>query len=864
VTLAADGASGTQQIGTGGKAMCVSASRGAPLAAVGALLLSAHCVARSSSPAPLTADVPLHLESHLDAAKIEGSAAPVDPPRPVEWRFDQPQPAWKAALPFNPTLAPASLSRTEDALRVRLAADSTYPKTGNGTLRGYVAIDLPDWRRDDWGHVVVRARTAEKVSQIGIGFNGREGVATPVGNPSPFRFSGESTAIIRDGSAQTYLLRADWWRDSGPDQASQPLGPPWQRLGLSFVADEPASIDILSVSVIPKEADYTTPVGSRSEARGRVYRSALYTHAPGTLAYRVRIPEGGRLDVGLGVLRTDAPVTFRVTAAPDAGETVRLFEERVADIERWTDRSIDVSSLAGRIVTLTLATDADRSGTVALWGAPTVRGTPTSSSTGGASSGRPNVVFYVIDGGGADFMSVYGYHRRTTPTLERLASEGAVFERVYSNSSWTRPSTASFMTGLQNSVMGGVRGMGPTPVPEQAVTMAEHMHRAGYQTAVFTANPNAGTLGNLQRGVDLFREDWDDFSSAGGGRNHKESSRFLNEGFWKWRQEFPGEPYWAHFQPTDVHEEFPAVSPFAGLFVGPDDLRTWKEWKERLQPLGGHDVYSDAWKKTGISRTAFFSIQQGLYDETMAHNDYQLGRLVDRLKATGAWDRTLLVVGADHSTLAAGHDMGLALSETLPPPWGPMPNDDDVSPMFRPTVSRVPLIVVWPGHIRGGQRFAGPVSMIDVLPTLLDLVGLPPAEASQGQSLAPLLRGTTGWQPRPVILDEFNVRPQTGKLGGMIEIVDGQWGASLEINPDPDLKPEVRRPVPLLLYDLWKDPMCLQSVHDQHPDLVAKYTKILTAQFEAHQALAQRFTGGHAAPLTPAQLRTLRSLGYIR
>jgi arylsulfatase A-like enzyme len=246
----------------------------------------------------------------------------------------------------------------------------------------------------------------------------------------------------------------------------------------------------------------------------------------------------------------------------------------------------------------------------------------------------------------------------------------------------------------------------------------------------------------------------------------------------------------------------------------------------------------------------------------MAHNDYQLGRLVDRLKATGAWDRTLLVVGADHSTSAAMDDMGLALSETLPPRWGT--NADFPSPMFRPSVSRVPLIVVWPGHIRGGQRFAGPVSMIDVLPTLLDLVGLPPAEASQGQSLAPLLRGTTGWQPRPVILDEFTIRPQTGKLGGLIEIVDGQWGASLEINPDPDRKPEERRPVPLLLYDLWKDPMCLQSVHEQHPDLVAKYTKVLTAQFEAHQALAQRFTVGHAAPLTPEQLRTLRSLGYIR
>ncbi len=815
-----------------------------------AVLAGMPACAGSRAAPPLTADIPLHLEDHLDAATVEGSEVPADPPKAVEWRFDQPQPDWKAAVPWNPTVAPPSVSRTKDAVRITFTEKTTYPKTSDGTPRGGFALDLPDWRREDWGDVVVRARTSEKASRIGMGFNRREGTATATTAPFAFQFRGDDTPIIRDGSIQTYVLRADW-------SAGQAWTGPWRQIGLWFFADEPASIDILSISVIPKEADYTSaPAGARSEVRGRVYRSALYTHAPGRLAYRIRVPEGGRLDVGLGVLRGDAPVTFRVTATPDGGEPARLFEERYADAERWTQRSVNLSALAGQTVTLTLATDAERSGTVALWGAPTVRRTRGSSTTGAEPPGRPNVIFYVIDGGGADFMSAYGYHRRTTPTLERLASEGALFERAYSNSSWTRPSSASFMTGLQNSVMGGLRGSSRTPVPQQTVTMAEHMHRADYQTAVFTGNPNAGTMSNLQRGVDLFREDWEDFSYLGDGRNHRESSRFLNEGFWSWRQAFPGEPYWVHFQTTDVHEEFPAVSPFAGLFVGPDDLRTWKEWEDRLGKVGGHGVYSDAYKKTGISRTAFFSIHQALYDETMAHNDYQLGRLVDRLKATGEWENTLLIIGADHSTRAAMDDMGIALSDTLPPRWG--------QPMFRPTISHVPLMVVWPGHIRGGQRFTQPVSMIDVLPTVLDLVGLPPPEIGQGQSLVPLMTGKAGWQPRPVILDEFNVHPQTGKLGGLIEIVDGQWGASLEINPDPDRPPEQRRPVPLLLYDLWSDPMCLHSLHETRADLVEKYTKVLTAQFDAHQALAQRFTPGKEAPLTPEQLRTLRSLGYIR
>ncbi len=125
-----------------------------------------------------------------------------------------------------------------------------------------------------------------------------------------------------------------------------------------------------------------------------------------------------------------------------------------------------------------------------------------------------------------------------------------------------------------------------------------------------------------------------------------------------------------------------------------------------------------------------------------------------------------------------------------------------------------------------------------------------------------------GWEPRPVIFDEFYADLETGELSGRIEVVDGRWGASLEINPDPTLNPPWRseepRPAPLLLYDLWNDPMALWSVHEERPDLVEKYTAFLEGQFEAHLALAQYFTPSGEVELTPGQLQTLRSLGYIR
>ena len=159
--------------------------------------------------------------------------------------------------------------------------------------------------------------------------------------------------------------------------------------------------------------------------------------------------------------------------------------------------------------------------------------------------------------------------------------------------------------------------------------------------------------------------------------------------------------------------------------------------------------------------------------------------------------------------------------------------------------------------------------MIDVLPTLLDLLGLPPAEIAQGQSLAPLMLGRDGWEPRPVILDEFYLDSDTGELDGLIEVIDGRWGASLEIGSylygkDGEVPPEARRPVPLLLYDLWNDPMALWSLHEERPELVEKYTAFLEEQFEAHMALSQYSTRSGDVALTPEQLRTLRTLGYIQ
>lgn len=319
------------------------------------------------------------------------------------------------------------------------------------------------------------------------------------------------------------------------------------------------------------------------------------------------------------------------------------------------------------------------------------------------------------------------------------------------------------------------------------------------------------------------------------------------------------------FQTTDVgnHVQTLPEAPFAGLFIEPSRRERYFRWTAQVNDVGGYangmSPYDDSLDQLGIDRIAYYTARRDLYDENLAHNDAQLGRLVEKLRATGEWDNTVLIVASDHGSHS---HQGLGVMDPLPPQWlAPGEGLDWRAPMLS-VMTRIPLVVVWPGRIDGGQRFSDPVSMIDVLSTILDLVGLPQPEIAQGRSLASLLRGEPGWEARPVFLDEFYLDTESGELRGLIEVIDGQWGASLEINQDP--KALVRRPVPLLLFDLWNDPMCLISLHEERPDLVEKYTAVLETQWAAHQALAQRSTPGEASPLTAEQLRTLRSLGYIR
>jgi arylsulfatase A-like enzyme len=781
----------------------------------------------------------LHLADLAAQAQGESGAAPTREPR--VWRFDQPSPEW-IPVPANEQRGSAPVSREQraDALHLVLG--------GAGMVQGGVVCDVEDSPITDWDEIVVRARSNERLSGVAIAYD-----VTPERPPRfPFMMGAEgSVPVFNDGSAQDYALPLE------PREGHPTL----TNIGLFFGAPQPAGIDIISVTLVPRGADFAESRGSRSVTRAGDTRQALYAHLPARLSWRVRVPEGGRLDTGLGCLPGES-VHYTVTA-----DGAKLLDETVTDAAAWKQVSAGLSSMAGREVQLTLAADGPAGG-VALWGAPVVDG---------RAARGPNVIFYVIDGGGADLMSLYGYERPTTPFLEHLAREGTVFERAYSNATWTQASTASFMTSLHHSVLGGLRrGLHSTPVPLRAPTMAEQMRAGGWQTAVFTTNPNSARVIGLQRGVDVM-------SDSDGDNEGAESARMLHDLFWRWRGDYPGGPWWVHFQTTDVHAPNHAAPPYAGLFVSDEEREQLDAWDERLFEEAGElfgttsimGFFDAALARTGVPRQPFFSLQRGLYDETMVQQDTALKDFVAKLKASGEWENTLLVVGSDHGHPAGTFPrFGRGWFDPQPEPWQ--------GALFDPYATRVPLLFVWAGHVPAGQRVTTPVSMIDVLPTMLELAGLPAPEIAQGRSLVGLMRGETTSHP-PVILDEFRVDEATGQLVGNLDVVDGRWGASLEIGPVPAGSDPARgrHSVPaggrwgavhpwfaeaprLLLYDLQEDPWVLKAVNDAHPELVKKYEQLLRRDWEAQQALATQFLEAGDAALDPEQLEQLQQLGYIR
>jgi arylsulfatase len=350
------------------------------------------------------------------------------------------------------------------------------------------------------------------------------------------------------------------------------------------------------------------------------------------------------------------------------------------------------------------------------------------------------VIMIAIDTLTAVHLSSYGYPRETSPRLDELARDSVVFEHCVSNSTWTLPSFMSLMTGQfaaahkirKNLVSGGVAELWEQwSLAENRWTLAEALRASGRRTAGWADTWWLGERFQFTQGFDSYDLSASEIpiEDSSGGIRHV--SRLALE--WIDRADARAgagarDPFFLFLHCFDVHGPYAVDAPFAGRFEG-DAL--WET--ERMRYAGGafstfgavHEYITAADYPPGETPPEVaVGPLHARYDQGIALTDDALGAFLDSLKARGIYDEALIVVLADH-----GETMGAA---EAPFSHGVL---DEIG-------IHVPLIVKLPGNAQRGRRVPQTVQLVDVYPTLLDLIGAhPERKLLNGRSLVPLLEG---------------------------------------------------------------------------------------------------------------------------
>jgi arylsulfatase A-like enzyme len=445
------------------------------------------------------------------------------------------------------------------------------------------------------------------------------------------------------------------------------------------------------------------------------------------------------------------------------------------------------------------------------------------AGVGGCGSKLPaapsaNLLVVTLDTTRADHLSCYGYARDTSPRLARLASEGVRFTLSYAAASTTLPSHVSLFTGAAPIAHGVVKnGLALAP---GAQTLAVRMRAAGAQTGAIVSSFVLDRRFGLDQGFDHYE---DDFTREGSSYQVDKWRGFETNGAFDRRANLttdrairwleardPSRPFflWVHY--FDPHDPYVPPEPWKSRFAHPADSAP-----SLAEALTRRDVV-DA------------------YDGEIAFTDDEVGRLLDHLAALGLDRDTLVVVTADHGEGLGQHGViGHAIN------------------VYEEAVA-VPLVMRWPGHLPPGRTIDGPVESVDVLPTVLALLGLPATDTGRGRDLsAAVLRGDALDADHPVFTHR---RPydenanENGKRvhGALFAVRRGQW-KWIEGTLDGTRE----------LYDLAADPHETANRANAERDRAESLARDVAAFRAANESKAPVDT-----KVAPEDRERLRALGY--
>jgi len=339
-------------------------------------------------------------------------------------------------------------------------------------------------------------------------------------------------------------------------------------------------------------------------------------------------------------------------------------------------------------------------------------------AAGCGESEFPGVLLVVLDTARADRCSFLGYDRPTTPRLEEFARDAVVFAEAWSPASWTAPAHASLFTGLHperhrlGMGFGDVLGAGPT-------TLAESLRGIGYATAAFSNNPHVASEFGLLRGfgeeVALHRRRERSLPLAR--ETHAEVAEWIEA---RRRERRPWFAFVNHMEPHVPRDPDAAAT---ARFLRPGLPAASIERARRLAAV---QVMTASIGLDPFSADDLAALSD-LYDAQMHVLDAELGAFLDSLRATGALDRTLVVVTSDHGEGLGDHGW-LAHAVRL---------DRELL--------RVPLLVRLPGTFEGGRVVRDVVRLEDVMPTVLRACGLTPPPGLDGESLEEVRPDRVAW-----------------------------------------------------------------------------------------------------------------------
>lgn len=394
-------------------------------------------------------------------------------------------------------------------------------------------------------------------------------------------------------------------------------------------------------------------------------------------------------------------------------------------------------------------------------------------------------IVVVIDALRRDRLGVYGNRRGPSPNIDALAAEGTRFDTALTPAPWTLPAMASLWTSLYPSMHGALhwtneallakKGKDLRPVSvlgESYVTLAEILRSKGFATAAFIDGAYTGPVFGLSQGFDRIVED------------ELYGVRLNTEALLQWLSDSRPERFLAYLHVVEVHSPYgePGVPNELRGRTDPEAKRVLavlEEERRRFRQIDFDPAYAGS--VDGAIATLRRLRAQGqverrdldhllaLYDRGIAYADIWIGALVAGLKKLGLYDQVVLVVTADHGEEFFDHG-GFEHGDT-----------------FYDELLRIPLIIHVPG-LGNGRTVDAQVSLLDVTPTLLDLLGVVHQEPLQGLSLRHAMAG----EPFPdrVLFAEANqgmrrVAMRTKKLKYMHDAYQAGRPQAFDLESDP-------------------------------------------------------------------------------